>query len=106
MDIKIQGLTRDLMVRALRQAREGRLYILEKMNECIAAPHKDLAKHAPRIYTLQIKLDRIRDIIGPGGRMVRRHKKPSISSRASRPSPKSGASTWVPCGASWTSVHS
>ena len=71
MDIKIQGLTRDLMVRALKQAREGRLYILEKMNECIAAPHKDLAKHAPRIYTLQIKLDRIRDIIGPGGKMIR-----------------------------------
>ena len=71
MDIKIQGLSRELMARALKQAREGRLYILDKMSQCISAPNKDLSRHAPRIYTLQIKPDRIRDIIGPGGKMIR-----------------------------------
>ncbi|MBL9008319.1 MAG: polyribonucleotide nucleotidyltransferase [Myxococcales bacterium] len=71
MDIKIQGLSRELMSRALKQAREGRLYILDKMAQCISAPNKDLSRHAPRIYTLQVKPDRIRDIIGPGGKMIR-----------------------------------
>ena len=71
MDIKIQGLSRELMARALKQAREGRLYILDKMAQCISAPNKDLSRHAPRIYTLQVKPDRIRDIIGPGGKMIR-----------------------------------
>ena len=71
MDIKIQGLSREVMARALKQAREGRLYILDKMAQCIAAPNKELSKYAPRIYTLQVKPDRIRDIIGPGGKMIR-----------------------------------
>jgi polyribonucleotide nucleotidyltransferase len=71
MDIKIQGLSRDLLQRALRQARDGRLYILDKMMTTMSAPSKDLSKHAPRIYTLQVKPDKIRDIIGPGGKMIR-----------------------------------
>jgi polyribonucleotide nucleotidyltransferase len=71
MDIKIQGLSREVMQRALRQARDGRLHILDKMNEALAASRGDLSRYAPRIYTLQVKPDRIRDIIGPGGKMIR-----------------------------------
>src|SRR5262249_50096286 len=71
MDIKIQGLSRELLQRALRQARDGRLYILDKMAQTLPAPHKELSRYAPRIYTLQVKPDRIRDIIGPGGKMIR-----------------------------------
>ncbi len=71
MDIKIQGLSRDVLTRALRQARDGRLYILDKMVQTLAAPSKELSKFAPRIYTLTVKPDRIRDIIGPGGKMIR-----------------------------------
>jgi polyribonucleotide nucleotidyltransferase len=71
MDIKIQGLSREVMTRALRQAREGRLYILDKMAQTLPAPNKDLSRFAPRIYTLSVKPDRIRDIIGPGGKMIR-----------------------------------
>jgi polyribonucleotide nucleotidyltransferase len=71
MDIKIQGLSREVLTRALRQARDGRLYILDKMAQSLAAPNKELSRYAPRIYTLSVKPDRIRDIIGPGGKMIR-----------------------------------
>jgi polyribonucleotide nucleotidyltransferase len=71
MDIKIQGLSREILKAALEQAREGRLHILGKMNEALAAPREELSKHAPRIFTIQVKPDRIRDIIGPGGKMIR-----------------------------------
>jgi polyribonucleotide nucleotidyltransferase len=71
MDIKVRGLSKDVMDRVLRQAREGRLYILGKMKETIEAPRKDLSRHAPRIITLQIKQEKIRDIIGPGGKNIR-----------------------------------
>jgi polyribonucleotide nucleotidyltransferase len=71
MDIKVQGLSREILSEALHQAREGRLYILDKMADCIAAPRDDLSPHAPRIITVQVKVDRIRDIIGPGGKMIR-----------------------------------
>jgi polyribonucleotide nucleotidyltransferase len=71
MDIKIAGLTREILEQALHQARDGRLYILEKMAEAIAAPRDDMSPYAPRIYTLQVKPDRIRDIIGPGGKTIR-----------------------------------
>ena len=71
MDIKIQGITTDLMRQALEQARVGRLHILEKMRESIAAPRESLAPYAPRIFTLQIKTDKIRDVIGPGGKVIR-----------------------------------
>ena len=71
MDIKIGGVTPILMRQALAQAREGRLTILEKMNECLTTPRTELAPYAPRISTLQIKQDKIRDIIGPGGKVIR-----------------------------------
>jgi len=71
MDIKIQGLTREILETALRQAREGRLFILGKMAEALAAPRDDLSKYAPRITTLQVKPDQIREIIGPGGKTIR-----------------------------------
>lgn len=71
MDIKIKGITIDLMGQALEQARTGRLHILEKMQESLASPRDSLAPYAPRIYTLQIKPDKIRDVIGPGGKVIR-----------------------------------
>jgi polyribonucleotide nucleotidyltransferase len=71
MDIKIHGLSREILQKALYQARDGRLYILGKMAEALAAPREELSKHAPRIFTLTVKPDRIRDIIGPGGKMIR-----------------------------------
>ena len=71
MDIKIQGLTREILDTALRQARDARLFILGKMAEALAAPREDLSIHAPRITTLQVKPDQIREIIGPGGKTIR-----------------------------------
>jgi polyribonucleotide nucleotidyltransferase len=71
MDIKIGGVTREVMSEALEQARQGRLHILEKMTAAIAAPRGELSLHAPRIVTVKIKQDRIRDLIGPGGKMIR-----------------------------------
>jgi polyribonucleotide nucleotidyltransferase len=71
MDIKVQGVSKEIFAQALNQARQGRLHILEKMRETIAEPRKDLSRHAPRIVTLQVKQDKIRDIIGPGGKTIR-----------------------------------
>jgi len=71
MDIKIRGVSKEVMERVLDQAREGRLHILEKMKETIAEPRKDLSRHAPRIVTLQVKQEKIRDVIGPGGKNIR-----------------------------------
>jgi polyribonucleotide nucleotidyltransferase len=71
MDIKIGGVTRAVMSEALEQARQGRLHILEKMQAAIAAPRGELSLHAPRIVTVKIKQDRIRDLIGPGGKTIR-----------------------------------
>ncbi|HMU40317.1 MAG TPA: polyribonucleotide nucleotidyltransferase [Pseudomonadota bacterium] len=71
MDIKIPGLSKEVLKRALKQARDGRLYILDKMSQTIAAPNQEMSKYAPRIYRLQVKPDRVRDIIGPGGKMIR-----------------------------------
>ncbi len=71
MDIKIAGLTREILEKALQQARDGRLFILDRMAEAIAAPRDDMSPYAPRIYTLTVKPDRIRDIIGPGGKTIR-----------------------------------
>ena len=71
MDIKIEGITIELMRQALEQARAGRLHILEKMQESLSSPRESLAPHAPRIYTIQIKPDKIRDVIGPGGKVIR-----------------------------------
>jgi polyribonucleotide nucleotidyltransferase len=71
MDIKIAGLTREILEKALAQAKDGRLFILDRMAEAIAAPREAMSPYAPRIYTLQVKPDRIRDIIGPGGKTIR-----------------------------------
>ena len=71
MDIKIQGLTRGIMERALNQARDGRLHILDKMEEVITEPRADISPFAPRIFTVLINPERIRDLIGPGGKNIR-----------------------------------
>ncbi len=71
MDIKIAGITPEIMAQALEQARQGRLYILDKMAESLAAPRESISAYAPRIITVRVPVDKIRDIIGPGGKMIR-----------------------------------
>jgi polyribonucleotide nucleotidyltransferase len=71
MDIKISGVTREIMREALYQARDGRLHILGVMDKTIAAPRKELSGHAPRIITLKVRPEKIREIIGPGGKVIR-----------------------------------
>ncbi len=71
MDIKIKGLSRELMKQALEQAREGRLHILDEMTKALGTARQDLSPHAPRIVTVKVKPDRIRDIIGPGGKTIK-----------------------------------
>jgi polyribonucleotide nucleotidyltransferase len=71
MDIKIQGLTRQILEKALNQAREGRMFILGRLTEALAAPREELNKFAPRIFTIRVKPDQIREIIGPGGKTIR-----------------------------------
>ncbi|HDT12564.1 MAG TPA: polyribonucleotide nucleotidyltransferase [Candidatus Marinimicrobia bacterium] len=71
MDLKIQGLSYDKMEKALAQAREGRLFILNKMRETITEPRKELSTWAPRITTLHIPIDKIGAVIGPGGKIIR-----------------------------------
>jgi polyribonucleotide nucleotidyltransferase len=71
MDIKISGVTREIMSKALEQAKEGRLHILDKMQEAISEPRADIASHAPKFFTVKINPDKIRDIIGPGGKIIK-----------------------------------
>ncbi|MFO0636765.1 MAG: polyribonucleotide nucleotidyltransferase [Nannocystaceae bacterium] len=71
MDIKVEGLTRKILEDALEQARKARLHILDAMLQTLPAPRADISRYAPRIVTVQVKVDRIRDIIGPGGKMIR-----------------------------------
>ncbi|HLG05545.1 MAG TPA: polyribonucleotide nucleotidyltransferase [Gemmatimonadales bacterium] len=71
MDIKIQGIDLPLMEEALAKARKARLHILGEMNRALAAPRPDLSPHAPRIITVQIKPDKIGDVIGPKGKTIR-----------------------------------
>lgn len=71
MDIKITGVTRDIMKVALEQARDGRLHILDKMNGALATPRAEMSPFAPRITTIYVKTDKIRDVIGAGGKNVR-----------------------------------
>jgi polyribonucleotide nucleotidyltransferase len=71
MDIKVDGLTRQILEQALDQAKRGRLHILDAMDAVIAQPRDELSVHAPRIITVQIKPDKVRDIIGPGGKTIR-----------------------------------
>lgn len=70
MDIKIKGLSEDILKAALEQARKGRLFILNKMNEVIDKPKPELSPYAPRILTLKIDPDKIREVIGPGGKTI------------------------------------
>ena len=72
MDIKVDGLTRDILQAALAQAKKGRAFILDKMLECIAEPRKQLKKYAPKITTIKVNPDRIKDIIGPGGKVIKK----------------------------------
>ena len=71
MDIKISGITGQIMREALEQARAGRLFLLDKMDAVIAGAREEKSKFAPRIHTLQIPTDKIRDLIGPGGKIIR-----------------------------------
>ncbi len=71
MDIKINGITREIMQIALDQAKEGRLFILGEMNKAISAPRKEMSEHAPRIVTFKINPEKIRDVIGKGGATIR-----------------------------------
>jgi polyribonucleotide nucleotidyltransferase len=71
MDIKISGVTREIMQQALYQAKAGRLHILDQMGQALTAPRPEVAENAPRIITLKVRPEKIREIIGPGGKMIR-----------------------------------
>lgn len=71
MDIKVDGLSRDILQAALAQAKRGRAFILDKMLACLPAPAAELSPYAPRVETITIKVDKIRDVIGTGGKVVR-----------------------------------
>ncbi|HVR43998.1 MAG TPA: polyribonucleotide nucleotidyltransferase [Thermoanaerobaculia bacterium] len=71
MDIKVSGISREVLSQAMAQAKEGRLHILGRMAEAIATPRAELSEFAPRLYTIHVPKDRIRDIIGSGGKTIR-----------------------------------
>src|SRR5688572_16543449 len=71
MDLKIGGVDRIIMEQALEQAREGRLHVLAKMNEVLAEPRKTMSPYAPRIFTLKVRPDKVREVIGSGGKVIR-----------------------------------
>ena len=71
MDIKVTGLTKDIMSEALKQAKDGRLHILDQMDQALSEPRESLSKYAPRIVTMQINVGKIKDVIGPGGKVIR-----------------------------------
>jgi polyribonucleotide nucleotidyltransferase len=71
MDIKVPNITTSIMKEAMEQARRGRLFILDKMEEALSAPRPEMSQYAPRIYTLTIPQDKIREVIGPGGKVIR-----------------------------------
>lgn len=71
MDIKISGVKREILAQALAQAKEGRFHILDIMDQVIAAPRSEMSVYAPRIVTIKINSDKVRDVIGPGGKMIR-----------------------------------
>ncbi len=71
MDIKVGGITMDVMRQALEQARVGRMFILDKMQQILSGARDNVSAHAPRIVTIRIPVDKIRDVIGPGGKMIR-----------------------------------
>ncbi len=71
MDLKICGITHEIFAKALKQARDGRLFILGKIQEAISVPRTELSPHAPRIFVMKINQDKIRTVIGPGGKVIR-----------------------------------
>jgi polyribonucleotide nucleotidyltransferase len=71
MDIKIGGLNEDILRRALYQAKDGRIFIIEKLKQTIAQPREDISKYAPRITTIKVKPEKVRDVIGSGGKNIR-----------------------------------
>jgi polyribonucleotide nucleotidyltransferase len=71
MDIKIGGINAQIMAEALEQAKKGRLHILNVMEQALAAPREDISSFAPRIIQIKINPDKIRDVIGPGGKIIR-----------------------------------
>ncbi|MBX7099203.1 MAG: polyribonucleotide nucleotidyltransferase [Myxococcaceae bacterium] len=71
MDIKITGLTTQIMLKAMEQARKGRLHILEKMAQALPAPRKEISQYAPRITSIQIRQEFIKNVIGPGGKVIK-----------------------------------
>jgi polyribonucleotide nucleotidyltransferase len=71
MDIKIAGLTHEVMETALTQAKEGRMHILDEMAKALDTPRAEMSKYAPRITTIKVPVDKIRDVIGPGGKVIR-----------------------------------
>lgn len=71
MDVKVAGITTEIMKKALEQARQGRLHILDRMNSVISAPRKQLSPYAPRVFTMRIRPEKIRDVIGVGGKVIR-----------------------------------
>src|SRR4029078_3948752 len=71
MDIKVAGITTEVMTKALEQARQGRIHILGKMRDALGASRENISLFAPRIVTIRIPVDKIRDVIGPGGKMIR-----------------------------------
>jgi polyribonucleotide nucleotidyltransferase len=71
MDIKVTGINAQILADALQQAKDGRLYILEKMDAVIQSPREEINQYAPRILTIQIPVDKIREVIGPGGKVIR-----------------------------------
>ncbi|MEA2084556.1 MAG: polyribonucleotide nucleotidyltransferase [Thermodesulfobacteriota bacterium] len=71
MDIKIEGVSKEIMSQALDQARMGRIHILKEMEKALPEPRTEVPEHAPKIFSLQINPDRIRDIIGPGGKIIK-----------------------------------
>jgi len=71
MDIKVTGVNARILADALQQAHDGRIFILDKMEAAIAEPRSEISPHAPRILTIQIPVDKIREVIGPGGKVIR-----------------------------------
>jgi polyribonucleotide nucleotidyltransferase len=71
MDIKVSGITMDIMRKALEQARQGRMHILGKMAETLGTSRSDISTYAPRIITIRIPVEKIRDVIGSGGKTIR-----------------------------------
>lgn len=71
MDIKIDGLSKELMATAMQQAKEGRCHIIDEMDKILDKPREEMSRYAPKIVTLKIPKDKIRDVIGPGGKVIR-----------------------------------